>query len=106
MFILRVIINMEQPTYDLHGNRKEGSVHTVVPAETLETNLVLGDSYNVIHEQTAHEEFKTICKQCHSPEKAFAAVVYNHGADVRFLWKGQENFIMTSTGKTFSRIRE
>jgi len=106
MFILRVIIK----------NSNQGSVGQDsfdYKDEMLETNLIIGDSYKLVTKADNPNDFNTFASQFFIEpssqldlhrENTYAFIIYNHGAGIRPLYRGQDNFIMTDTGKTFSRI--
>lgn len=102
MFILRVIIKTKSGTV---GNPDSGKT------DYLETNQVLGDSYNLIHKDHTPEEFERVLslpeyKDSGLEEHAYAFLTYNNGRDIRPIYRNQDNYIMTGEGKTFSHIKE
>lgn len=84
----------------------------VYNSKGLESNTVIGDSYNVIRKEDHPEEFEKFCKAVPAvvesglADSAFAVITYNSGASYRLLYKKQENYVMTESGSTFCRLRE
>jgi hypothetical protein len=78
-------------------------------SEETESNYLLGKSYNLIEAVRHPEEFNRTLKiwgngACIPEEAVYAFLIYNEGADLFALQKPQNNYIMTSDGKTFSNI--
>lgn len=100
MFILRVIYKIVYPT------REDVAAHS----EFVEHNEIIGDSYNIIRKESEPVEFANAAKAHnanHPPDPStFAFIVYDSGQSIRPLYKKQQNYIMTDTGKTFSNIKE
>lgn len=76
-----------------------------------ESNQILGDSYHFISRENHLEEFERAknhhYKDCPDPDcdgQLYAFLIYNEGAVIYPLYKGSENYIMTSDGKTFKNI--
>lgn len=77
--------------------------------DTLEQNLALGDHYNIIRKGVADQEFerttKDVFKDSIDASRVFAYLIYERGSEVRPMYINDEYYIMTDTGKTFSRER-
>lgn len=81
-----------------------------VGPEKIETNTVLGDSYNIVYRTENPNEFN----QCFSTvfgtdEKdsgnICAFVTFADGTRVQALYSGQPSYIMTEKGATFNSIK-
>lgn len=73
-----------------------------------ELNRVLGDSYNIDYKEKHPESFKgdtpfAEWDKLH-PDELYGCITYNRGSEIIPLWKKQQNYIMTETGKTFANI--
>lgn len=95
MFILRIIINQNYEPL----------------CEYLQTNQIIGDSYNLIEKAFNPKEFETLADIHFGKDQSdthrtstYAFVVYKDGSSVRPLYKNQDAYIMTSDGKTFNHI--
>ena len=109
MFILRVIIKNKT------SKQEESSGLHATYTEHLQTNQVLGDSYNLIEKSYNPIEFESAAdvyygKDCDKSDRhrssAYAFIVYKEGTAMRPLYQNQDAYIMTSDGKTFSRIKD
>lgn len=89
-----------------------------ITKERLVSNKSLGESYNYICRETNYKEFsdtyKILFGESHVADldensdsfsvKCYAFIIYNDGKDIDPLYKGQWNYIMTDTGKTFDNV--
>ncbi len=78
-------------------------------AEKVESNLILGKHYNIIKkeenpiefERTLTEQFKRL-----NEDVIYAFIIYDHGSEIRPLYKDQTAYIMTDSGKTFANVSD
>ena len=68
----------------------------------LESNEILGESYNLV--QSHNEAFLMILEDWKFHEETIYAFVLCDGSRPIPLYKGMQNYIMTSDGKTFSNL--
>ena len=69
-------------------------------------NFDLGSDYNFIHSEHNSEDFKSSVKAFNLDiEDIYGLIVYADGGKFQCLFKGQYNYIMTDTGKTFDRLK-
>lgn len=84
----------------------------VYDGDGLESNSILGSSYNLIRKDSQEKEFNRFCASDPAAEKsglkdsAFAIISYNDGCSWRFIYRKQHNYIMASDGKTFAHLIE
>ncbi len=69
-----------------------------------EFNLCLGESYTVIREETDKEEFDKLLSTIDDKAAIYGAIIYNNGAGVNFLSRGEWNYIVSENGKTYSNV--
>jgi len=86
--------------------------------DNTQTNIVLGDQYQLIERDTNYDEFSKAFEvdfgKFHvadlDPESdnftknCYAFLVINEGSKFIPLYKGQFNYIMTDSGKTFANL--
>jgi len=97
MFVLRSIIKHASSVKSTDGNA----------LDKIQTNQIIGDNYNLIESYESHEEFDKLASEFPEDykEKVFGFIVCNHGGDIIPLFKERDWYIMTESGKTFSRLR-
>lgn len=89
-----------------------------ISGKGLESNIVIGDSYNIIHRESNTEDFRKTYKivflKDHVADndseadqfskRCYAFIVYNKGSEIFPLYKTQWNYIMTCNGDTFANV--
>lgn len=77
-------------------------------AEKVESNQILGTSYNIVRKSENPKEFDRAVKELLPDVDAscYAFITYNSGSEIRPLYKGQTSYIMTDNGNTFSNVSE
>lgn len=77
--------------------------------EKVESNTILGKSYNLVRKTENPIEFERILNDLFSrlnEDVIYAFIIYDQGAEFRPLYKDQHNYVMTDSGKTFSNVSE
>jgi len=72
-----------------------------ITGKNSQMNFCLGKHYSLIGKN--HPEFSKELKLSPHPEETYG-VIYDENATPHFLYEGQDNYIMTSDGKTFTRL--
>jgi hypothetical protein len=75
--------------------------------EGLESNLSLGNRYNIVHRDRHPERFKEALGNTVThpdQEKVYAILIYDGGTDSYPLYEGQYYYIMTESGRTFDNV--
>lgn len=78
-----------------------------ISSEKGEVNECLGVSYSLVEKCLFPEEFEKARKNwCGGPvdENIYAFLIHDNGAQLTPLYKGQSNYIMTESGKTFANL--
>ena len=77
----------------------------------LESNTILGDSYNLVEKERSPEEFfkafdnwEGAIVPRNNESSTYAFILYQEGSKMYPLYKNQDNYIMTSDGKTFKNL--
>jgi len=73
----------------------------------IEMNFSLGNSYTVVHKQSAPDEFEkdmSTFKNTYPDGEIYCFVWAVNGTDVYPLFKGQQAYIMTPGGSTLSNL--
>lgn len=97
-FILRSIIIHECKT------KSENEHHD----ERIETNQIIGDSYNFVGKFESPEEFEKICNHDNFgdyKDDVFGFISCQMGSNIIPLFSKREWYVMTESGRTFSRLR-
>jgi hypothetical protein len=72
------------------------------------TNIDIGRSYTVLHEEFTPEHFKTDAGMLLQSEdlrrECYALVIYDNGKEVEPLYRKQQAYIMTDSGQTFENL--
>lgn len=76
----------------------------------VESNTILGDSYNIVYRVTNPVEFQRVFETIYGKSDdgksngadVVAIVIYSDGSRTIPLYKGQASYIMTDNGSTFS----
>lgn len=73
-----------------------------------ELNRSLGEAYNIDYKESHPDLFKGDSPLAEwdksEPGELYACITYNRGSEIIPLWKKQQNYIMTETGKTFANV--
>lgn len=74
----------------------------------MEMNFFLGDEYNIIYKERHPEEFeafvKTVGLDPDTARQCYGYVTHADGSKHQCLYKKQQNYIMTTDGKTFANV--
>lgn len=90
----------------------------VFNAEGIESNQILGSTYTVLNRETNYEQFADafekafgrphVADGCETSNEftksCYAIVIGIEGSYMRPLYKKQQNYIMTSDGKTYDNV--
>lgn len=87
-------------------------------SDNIQSNIEVGTNYSVINSETNYEEFSKTFEACFNEKhvadldeksdeitkNCYAFVVGSGGTIILPLYRKQENYIMTESGKTFSNL--
>jgi len=83
-----------------------------ITSEGSENNLALGSHYSYISRTQSAEAFKRVYQQAYDskelcdkdPNPDCIGMIQSELINFVFLWKSEQNYIMTESGKTFSNL--
>ena len=84
-----------------------------ITKEGVQGNLALGSHYTVAFKHSSPEAFERIYKDAYAFKEMTLdkginpdcyAMIQSELVSFVFLWKGEENYIMTDSGKTFAKL--
>jgi hypothetical protein len=81
--------------------------------EGVESNTILGDSYNVVYKDSNPGQFRKAYETVYGPpktgddndwDKIVAFIEFQSGQQIQPIYRGQPSYIMTPGGATFSGL--